>query len=221
MVTRPIDETTEKTHDVLLLHLKRQGEMTVGQLCDVLGITSMAVRRHLVGLQKDGLVDSRIQRQTRGRPTYFFRLTKKAESLFPSGFQNLAQDILDAVYEKDGQQGVMALLQLRNDYLARQLIEKVSGMSLKEKVEEVAKFFSSNGYMTESEALPNGDFFIFQRHCAVHDMASQYRQICALEPKLIEKALGVKVSRQQYMLNNDPVCGYLVQADLESRSTSA
>lgn len=213
MVTRPIDESNEKTHDILLMHLKRQGEMTVGQLCDALGITSMAVRRHLVGLQKEGLVDSRTQRQTRGRPTYFYRLTKKTESLFPSGFQNLAEDILDAVYEKDGQKGVMELLQLRNDRLARQLVEKVCGMSLAEKVQEVTKFFSSSGYMTESEALPNGDFFIFQRHCAVHDLASQYRQICALEPKLIEQVLEVKVVRQQYMLNNDPVCGYLVQSE--------
>jgi predicted ArsR family transcriptional regulator len=44
----------------------------------------------------------------------------------------------------------------------------------------------------------------------VHDLALQYRQLCVLEPKLMEYLLGVKVTRQQYILRNDPVCGYVV-----------
>ena len=66
--------------------------------------------------------------------------------------------------------------------------------------------------MTEWEALPDGNYVIFQRHCAVHNLANQYRQLCALEPKLIETLLDTPVTRKQYMLNNDPVCSYLVQA---------
>jgi hypothetical protein len=32
-----------------------------------------------------------------------------------------------------------------------------------------------------------------------------------LEPKLRESLLGVKVTREKYMLKNDQVCGYLVK----------
>src|SRR5574338_497468 len=98
MVTKPLSPTPEKTHEAVLLHLKRQGAMTVSELCDALQITAMAVRRHLIGLQKDGLVDSKIVKQLRGRPTYKYCLTEKAESLFPSGFGSLATDLLDAVH---------------------------------------------------------------------------------------------------------------------------
>lgn len=213
MITQSLNEQPERTQEAVLLHLKRSGEMTVADLCKELGITSMAIRRHLSGLQKEGLVDSRLVRQSRGRPTYYYKLSDKAESLFPTGFQNLASDLLDLVYEQSGHKGVMELLSRRNDRLAQRLQSRVANKSMKQKVEEVSKIFSEGGYMTEWEALPDGNFIIFQRHCAVHDLANQYRQLCVLEPRLMENLLGVKVTRQQYILKNDPVCGYVVHSD--------
>src|SRR5271154_4295402 len=115
MVTKSPTEMPERTHKAVLTHLKRRGQMTVSELCEALEITSMAVRRHLTGLQKEGLVDSKIVRQLRGRPTYHYCLTEKAESLFPSGFQTLALDILDVVHDQSGHKGVMDLLTARNE----------------------------------------------------------------------------------------------------------
>jgi predicted ArsR family transcriptional regulator len=213
MITGPLNEAPERTHEAVLVHLKRNREMTVSDLCDALKITAMAVRRHLASLQQEGLVESRIVRQGRGRPTYRYRLTDEANlKLFPQGAQNLAAEILDAVYEANGHKGVMELLTLRQEHLARKLKSRLAGKDLPARVEEVAKIFSENGFMTEYEPLPDGNFIIFQRHCALHDLANQYRQLCVLEPRLIETLLEVKVTRQQYMLKNDPVCGYLVQA---------
>ncbi len=219
MVTRLVNDAPESTHEAVLLHLKREGEMTVAKLCDRLGITAMAVRRHLAGLQQEGLVESRTVRRGRGRPTYQYRLTEKANSLFPSAAQNLAGEILDAVFERGGNQGVMDLLALRHDHLARKLGPRMEGKDLGQRVAEVAKIFSENGFMTEWQALPDGNFAIFQRHCAVHNLASQYRQICIMEPRLIQTLLGFKVSRQQYMMKDDPVCGYLVHSQVRSEPT--
>jgi predicted ArsR family transcriptional regulator len=210
MITQPIGETPESTQEAVLLHLKRSGELAVGDLCKILGITSMAVRRHLASLQKEGLIESRIVRQSRGRPTYRYKLTEKAETLFPSGFHNLATDLLDLVFEQAGHKGVMELLNRRNDRLAQKLRVRVENKEPKQRVEEVAKIFTEFGYMTEWEPLPDGNFIIYQRHCAVHDLANQYRQMCILEPRLMENLLGMKVTREQYILKNDPVCGYIV-----------
>jgi predicted ArsR family transcriptional regulator len=210
-LTAKSNQAPETTHEAVLLHLKRNGAMTVAELCKVLGITSMAVRRHLGSLQQEGLVESNIVKQSRGRPTYRYRLTEKAKSIFPSGFQTLAGDFLDMVYEKNGHKGVMEFLSQRNERAVERLQARMANKTLREKVEEIAKIFSEDGYMTEWETLPDGNFIIYQRNCALHDLANQYRQICILEPRLIETLLGTKVTRQQYMLKNDPVCGYLVR----------
>jgi predicted ArsR family transcriptional regulator len=211
MLQPKLSQAPEKTQEVLLLQLKKNGEMTVSELCAALGITEMAVRRHLSSLQADGLIESKIVKQTRGRPMYRYRLAEKASSLFPSGFQALASDFLDLVKEERGHKGVMEFLSQRNDRMAERLKARMAGKSLPDRVAEVAKIFTEDGYMTEWEMLPDGNFLIYQRNCALHDLANQYRQICVLEPKLIETLLGAKVTRQQYMLKNDPVCGYIVQ----------
>ena len=211
MITHPLDNAPDSTQDTILLHMKKTGQVSVGDLCDVLGITAMAVRRHLTRLQKEGLVESKMVRQSRGRPSYRYFLSEKADSLFPKGYQTLAEDLLDAVYEQSGAKGVLELLKIRNRKRIDRLKVRVEGMDLDERVKEVARIFSEEGYMTEWEALESGDFFIFQRHCALHDVATKYRQVCGLEPQLMESLLGVKVSRQKYMLNDDPVCGYLVE----------
>lgn len=215
MITHQLGEKPDSTQEAILLYLKREGEMTVSGLCDKLGITAMAVRRHLAALHNDGLVDSRIERKSRGRPSYKYKLSNKAEGLFPSGFQTLAMDLLDAVYETSGHKGVMELLSARNRKRIARLLKRVDGKNLRERVEEVSKIFSEDGYMTEWEELDDGNFFIFQRHCALHDVANQYRQVCALEPQLMESLLGVRVTREKYMLKNDPVCGYRVHSEVK------
>lgn len=213
MLHQPLNETPENTHQAVLFYLKKRSEMTVADLCEALGVTSMAVRRHLSGLQKDGLIESRLVRQTRGRPTYHYRLSPKAESLFPSAINNFAFEILEAVFESKGHKGVMELLQLRDEALLRKLQPQLEKLSLEERIKQVVKIFSENGYMTEFKKLEDGNYFIFQQHCAVHNLAAQYRQICVLESRLLERLIGVRTVRQQYILKDDPVCGYLVHSD--------
>jgi len=210
MLSPQLSATPQNTQEALLWHLKKQGEMTVAQLSILLGVTEMAVRRHLTHLQSSGLVESRLVKQTRGRPNYFYRLGKQANTLFPSGNHNLAKDLLDLVQAEAGPIGVMNLLKKRNEMLVKRLKDRLQNKDLVERIAEVAKFFSDEGYMTEWEKLPDGNFVMYQKNCALHELASEFRQICALEPKLIEELLGTKIIRKQHMLNNDPVCGYLI-----------
>lgn len=220
MITHRLGEEPGSTQDTILFLLKKEGEMSVSALCKALGITAMAVRRHLASLQNEGLLRSEIVRQTRGRPSYRYKLSQKAESLFPNGYSTLAEDLLEAVQEQSGAKGVMELLKIRNRKRLERLKSRVDGLSLKKRVEEVSKIFSEDGYMTEWEELEDGNFFIFQRHCALHDVAKQYRQVCSMEPSLMENLLGVKVTREKYMLTNDSVCGYFVHGEAAASSES-
>jgi predicted ArsR family transcriptional regulator len=210
MLSPQFEASSHNTQEALLLHLKKQGELTVAQLSTLLDITEMAVRRHLAHLQSKGFVESRLVKQERGRPNYLYRLGAQSASLFPSGFENLAKDILQVVHEEAGAKGVTNLLKKRNQMVAAKLKDRMKNKDLSGRVAEVAKFFSDEGYMTDWEKLADGSFVIYQRNCALHDLANEYRQICALEPLLIEELLNAKVTRKQHILNNDPVCGYLV-----------
>lgn len=210
MTTPQLSTTPENTHQAVLFHLKRNREMSVADLCEALQITAMAVRRHLLGLQQEGLIESKLIKQQRGRPTYRYSLTEKGESRFPSAAGGFAFDILDAVHETRGAEGVTELLEIRDEYLVKKLKPEFEVLPLETKVEKVAKIFADNGYMTDWKALPDGKFFVWFEHCAIHNLAQHYQQLCMLEPRLMERLLGVKVTREKHMLNNDPICGYLI-----------
>lgn len=66
VVDRMRDQSTS-TRSVVLTLLKRKHEMTTAELSEMLKITEMAIRRHLRGLEDEGLITSRLVRQTMGR----------------------------------------------------------------------------------------------------------------------------------------------------------
>jgi len=121
--------------------------------------------------------------------------------------------LLAAVMEQSGAQGVMDLLALRNKKRMVAIAERIEGMDLRERVQEVTRIFSEDGYMTEWEELPDGNFLIYQRHCAVHDLANKFRQVCTMEPDLMQNILKVKVTREKYILRGDALCAYLVHKE--------
>jgi len=202
----------ESARDGVLRILKLQGEVSAADLAKAMKITYTAVRRHLSSLQHDGLIQSHSYQHGPGRPIYRYSLTESASASFPSGYEKLAECLLDTIFAESGHTGVMDLLRLNNDHLIKMLSPRFGNKTLAERVDEMARYFTENGYMSTYRALPDGNFFLYHQNCAIYKLAVRYRQFCILEPRLIECLLGVKVSRQQYILKNQPICGYLVDS---------
>ncbi|WP_254612829.1 ArsR family transcriptional regulator [Brevibacillus sp. HB1.1] len=67
----------EKRREILVL-LKKRRSVSVQELSKHLGITKVAVRKHLDVLHRERYIESRIVRQRTGRPAYvynYFRVT--------------------------------------------------------------------------------------------------------------------------------------------------
>jgi len=45
------------------------------------------------------------------------------------------------------------------------------GKNLAARVEEIARYYTENGYMTEWRALAQGNFFLYHQNCAVYKLA--------------------------------------------------
>ena len=74
------EATTRRT---ILQALKKQGELRVEELAELLDVTPSAVRQQLAGMMADGLVDYRERKGGPGRPRHLYHLTPAAEALFP------------------------------------------------------------------------------------------------------------------------------------------
>src|SRR5204863_9718322 len=83
----------------ILALLKRTGSATVEEAAGALSVASMTARQHLVGLERDGLVETEKVRRATGRPHYLYKLTPKGDEMFPRRYEVLARLLLDEVGE--------------------------------------------------------------------------------------------------------------------------
>src|SRR5690606_9215738 len=111
----------------LILHLmKTKGSLSVNELAGHLGITEMAVRRHVNTLERDGYISASLLRQAMGRPTHVYALTDAAEELFPKNYHLLTVDLLQDLHETD-KSTVDRLFERRKDKLVRKYSGRMAG----------------------------------------------------------------------------------------------
>lgn len=197
----------------LLLLLRKHPGATVTELASDLGLTGMAVRRHIDALASDGLiVASPPAPRTVGRPPTGWRLSAAGLELFPRRYDSLALDVLEDLAEQDGPQAVDELLRRRNQKLAREYEAEVGDNDVLElKVAGVARLRDQAGYLAEWERDGDG-FILTENNCAVHRVAERHPSVCALELELLKQVFGpdVDVSRQSHTMAGDAVCSYRI-----------
>ena len=69
------------TRRTIITILRTEGPMTAGDLAERIGITEMAIRRHIATLERDNLIYPTTLRQPMGRPAKVYQLTEEADDL--------------------------------------------------------------------------------------------------------------------------------------------
>jgi predicted ArsR family transcriptional regulator len=201
------DTSTRKT---IVKMLKMRGPLGVGEMARQLGITEMAVRRHLNTLERDGYIDSQIVRQSMGRPMHVYRLTEAAEDLFPKNYHALTLDLLGEL-EGEGAADVGVLFGKRKVKLAQKYGPVMEGKPLKERVAALADIQNANGYMVEWEQTEDG-FELKEHNCPISQVANRYNVACECEQQLFEGLLQADVQRTECLANGGGKCVYKIKA---------
>lgn len=205
---------SHSTRDEILQLLKRYDEMTVTQLAEHLGITEMAVRRHLNALEKDGLVETTLTRQAMGRPLHVYFLTEEGQELFPRQYDQLSLTLLEELEELMSRDVVRELFERRQQGLADSYKKQLRRLdSEEEKIEALVAMQDENGYMAEVEKIQDGTFHIRQYNCPISKVAKRYKEACSCEMKLYREVLETeKVECKSRLSDGDSCCEYVVKA---------
>jgi predicted ArsR family transcriptional regulator len=204
-------EQDYSTRRLLLTMLKTSGPLSVGDMAKQLGITEMAVRRHLNTMERDGLVETTLVRQAMGRPSHKYSLTVHSESLFPKNYHNLTLDLLEELDSGSEEDVVGRLFDRRKEKLVRKYETRVSRGSLQDKVVELARIQNDNGYMAVWEQDDQGNFIINEFNCPIAQVANKYNHACQSELALFGELLGVDVERVECLAKDGKKCKYVIQ----------
>ena len=205
--------TSERRHGAtrreILEVLRRSAGLTADQLAETLGVTAMAIRKHLAALQAEGLLNDRLERRPIGRPVYIYALSPTARELFPQQYQELTTDLIDDLRALDGEDKVAQLFQRRAERLYERLAPEVAGRALPERLAILSDYLDSQGYLAEWESTSNGDFLLKEHNCAIYGVAQCAPEVCACELDLFRRLLdGAEIEREQHVIDGDHLCCY-------------
>lgn len=198
------------TRKVILSMLKTSGPLSVQEISKQLGITEMAVRRHIHSMEKDDLLETKLVRQAMGRPTNVYTLASKADELFPKKYMQLTLDLLDELLEDQGHEKIERLFEGRQDKLESRYQPRMLDKSLEERVAELAQIQNENGYMVDWSQTQDDTYTFSEHNCPIAQVANTFGQACQCELALFRNLLDAKVERTECLAKGANKCVYVI-----------
>ncbi len=199
------------TRREILDALRRSPGLTADQLAEQLGVTAMAVRKHLALLQQEGLLAATVERRPVGRPVHRYTLTAQARESSPQSYQHLTTELLDDLRALDGEEKIATLFRRRAERAYATLEPAVAGRPLPERLTALADFLDGQGYLADWEETPEGDYLLKEHNCAIFGVAQCTPEVCSCELDLFRQLFadtGAAIDRERHVLDGDPLCCY-------------
>ncbi|MDM5315345.1 transcriptional regulator [Fictibacillus sp. b24] len=207
------------TRDEIIYLLKRNKRMTVTEMAKSLGITEMAVRRHLNTLERDHVIETTLVRQAMGRPIHFYHLTASGDEQFPRNYSGLTVEFLNDIEEVNGTEAVDLLFKRRENRLQDKYKDRMNILSdFEQKVNELANIQNEAGYMVDwkSGEVP-GTYVLTEYNCPIAMVANEYQQACSCELSLFKRMLQTDdVERKTCMAKGGDYCCYIIKEEKQT-----
>ena len=203
------------SEDRILRFLKFRGPQTTPAIARHLKITLPGARKHLSTLLAAKLVSFTDERGAVGRPKRSWQLTPLAEKRFPDSHAVLTMEMIGAVRQAFGEEGLDRLIGLRESETERRYASALSSLGdVAKKVAKLAELRSEEGYMADLRVLPDGSYLLSENHCPICAAARLCQGFCRSELAVFRSALGpaVTVERSEHILLGARRCAYRISA---------
>jgi len=195
--------------DRLARELLKLGPITASDLADSLGISAVAVRKHLDDMSEKSLVESH---------------EIAPRDFFENQYQSLAQDAVTYLATTFGDNAVKAFaLSRANEMLAKYSQTLNKAKDVKEKVEILSNFLTKDGFAATADkgSGPTHTIQLCQHNCPIAHVAEQHPEFCEAELDAFSELLGVNVTRLSTIANGGNICTSLVSTLPKTAVSSA
>ena len=205
-----MDLDENPTRKQIIMLLKRNSQQSVAQLSKHMGITPMAVRQHLMSLEKRGIISYKPKKSGIGRPVFLYSLTDKARDIFPKSYIGFIKDMLSIVEEEGGRKNVEKIfMQMKDRTLNGKYRSLMGKKDLEEKVNALVSMLDAEGRMVELEVNKDA-FSIKQFNCLLHGIAEDYPEVCKYELQMYQDLLGKDLKRIGCQADGELACVYVL-----------
>ena len=179
-----------------MLGLRSVG-LSVAELSKELGMSYMGVKQHCIELEKRGYVDTWRRPKEIGRPEKAYRLTEKANALFPEVGSDLTIEILRSIEATSGSNAAEKLLFTYFQKKGQAYQAKVKGDSIAERATTLVRLRDKEGRLSSCELNGDDQLRIIEYHDPLRAIASAYDSVHRMEEQMLERVLSRPVRREE------------------------
>lgn len=208
-------QTLSDVRREILYHLKKAPGACIRDLADALGLSSEAIRQHLLVLKGDGWVHQKKARSDTpkvGRPVTQFYLTPAGDHLFPKHYDALAVELLETVSQNLGRESLRHILEALTEARVTQWAPQLRDKPLRERLEALKGIYlGEDPYM---EIVDDGTTLrLVERNCPFLNVAQKQPALCSVTLSTLTRLLGVRVTREQTFQQGDGRCVFRLHLD--------
>lgn len=190
--------------------LKKNESLTFEDIMSHFTISEPALRKHIHQLERQHLIEKKAHKQKIGRPYYTYQLTKQGHQLFPQN-DRLSLELLHDLENLYGRKAVNELFQERMEREKSTYEEICTSDAVEDRLEEVARLQSENGYMAEVRKYENGEIEMINYNCPIYKLARTYGQLCSNEKTMYEHLFPDRsVRMDSNIVAGDHTCRWII-----------
>lgn len=194
--------------------IKTSGQISVDEVTRRTGLGKATTRQHLKDLEDMDLAEAFSQKQPRGRPHLYYRLTKKAQGLYPTQDGKLLYELLVFLDENKEQNILLNFFKTfwkqRKDDFEKLLMDK-DKVDFNCRVQALRQLLKNEGFMPAIRKTSDHKAVVSECNCPFPQAVRATKIPCHLESEFISFALGRPVIRKSYIPDGHPACSYEVQ----------
>ncbi len=206
-----VDDNSTRKNIILLL--KKNGGMSIEDLSNVIDITPMGIRQHLLALEKKGIVHYIARKRGIGRPGFIYMLTEAADDLFPKAYDKFSVGLLRDIRTHEGDGKIDMIFNWRRERLFRTKKELLAGRgNIEDVLNALKQILEEEGHYVEV-SRNNGHYQLKQYHCPIHRIAVEFQEACKHELMLYRDLIGKDVVREHSVSDGASSCLYLIPGE--------
>lgn len=202
------------TREKIIFLLKKNGPLSIEDLSNELHITSMGIRQHLLSLERKGYIDFVTKRQGIGRPAFVYRLTEKAQNLFPMAYDKFILETFREIEKNEGKQKIEQLFRWHNSRFLKDFKESLpEKKTLWDKLSAISNILDTKGYLTELEDT-NNHYNLKIFNCPIYRLSFEYKDACRYDLQMFKELIAKEVSREACIIDGDTSCTYTIPKNI-------
>jgi predicted ArsR family transcriptional regulator len=200
------------TRSTIQLILQREPDLTIQEIADRLGISKMAVFKHIEFLENAGVLERKVEKGRVGRPFYRFRLSEANNSQLVNSDSFMLQALLDFLSDNGNEEILNSFLRDRQIKTIGRYMEFLRNSSGNDRLLKLASLRKSDNYFPELRQVDDSTSELLELNCPILKVAMRNGYACSLENEMFSRVLDADVESMHKKINGMGACKFIIRA---------